>query len=181
MFSQKPWVGKITQPSSFESGSIQACQRWTQENAERCDIATSFFYQKGMGQQTGNKFETSKQFYPIPAFQNGKTKFITKCAPEVRLHVQARPKRHLLLRSFKKGIMATWAVSVGRDILRVPFLCFGLGPAPLKFTNILNVQISLLRALQIRVIIYLDDMSPVLQTLEKLLMSRDTIIFLLTQ
>ena len=37
-------------------------------------------------------------------------------------------------------------------------LCFGLGPAPLIFTKILKIPISLLRRLQIRVIIYLDDM-----------------------
>ena len=60
-------------------------------------------------------------------------------------------------------------------------LCFGLGPAPLIFTKILKVPISLLRRLQIRVIIFLDDMLLMSQTLEELLMSRDTIIFLLTQ
>ena len=59
-------------------------------------------------------------------------------------------------------------------------LCFGPGPDPLKFTKILKVPISLLRRLQIRVIIYLDDMLLMSQTLEELLMSRDTIIFLLT-
>ena len=59
-------------------------------------------------------------------------------------------------------------------------LCFGLGPAPLIFTKILKVPISLLRRLQIRVIIYLDDMLLMSQTLEELLMSRDTIISFLT-
>ena len=37
-------------------------------------------------------------------------------------------------------------------------LCFDLGSAPLIFIKILKVPISLLRRLQIRVIIYLDDM-----------------------
>ena len=60
-------------------------------------------------------------------------------------------------------------------------LCFGLGPAPLIFTKILKVPISLLRRLQIRVIIYLDDMLLMSQTLKELLMNRDTIIFLLTR
>ena len=58
--------------------------------------------------------------------------------------------------------------------------CFGLGPAPLIFTKILKIPISLLRRLQIRVIIYLDDMLLMSQTIEELLISRDTVIFLLT-
>ena len=37
-------------------------------------------------------------------------------------------------------------------------LCFGLSPAPLVFTVILKVPISLLRKLNLRIIIYLDDM-----------------------
>ena len=60
-------------------------------------------------------------------------------------------------------------------------LCFDLSLAPLIFTKILKVPISLLRRLQVRVIIYLDDMLLMSQTLEELLISRDKIIFLLTQ
>ena len=37
-------------------------------------------------------------------------------------------------------------------------LCFGLGPAPRVFTKILKVPTSLLRRLNIRIFIYLDDM-----------------------
>ena len=57
---------------------------------------------------------------------------------------------------------------------------FGLGPAPLIFTEILKIPISLLRRLQIRVMIYLGDMLLMSQTTEELLISRDTAIFLLT-
>ena len=60
-------------------------------------------------------------------------------------------------------------------------LCFDLGPGPLIFTKILNVPPSLLRSLQICVVIYLDNMLLLKQALDELLMSRDTIIFLLTQ
>ena len=42
---------------------------------------------EGWGQQTSNKFETSEQIHPIPAFQNRGTEFITKHALEGRLHV----------------------------------------------------------------------------------------------
>ena len=136
---------------------------------------------EGWGQQTSNKFETSEQFHPIPAFQNGGTEFTTKYAPEGRLHVQAGPKRCLLLCSSKKGIKEICTVPVGKDTLRVPLSLFWSRSSSSNIYQNLEGTISLLRRLQIRVIIYLDDMLLMSQTLEELLMSRDTIIFLLTQ
>ena len=79
---------------------------------------------EGWGQQTSNKFETSEQFHLIPAFRNGGTDFTTKYVPERRLHVQAGPKRCLLLFSTKKGIKEICTVSVGRDTLQAPSSLF---------------------------------------------------------
>ena len=56
--------------------------------------------------------------------------------------------------------------------------CFGLGPA-LKFSKLLKVPIALVRRLNIRLVIYLDDILLMGRTLEEILMSRDTLIFLL--
>ena len=135
-------------------------------------------------QQTSNKFETSEQFHPTPVFQNGRAEFITKYAPEGRLHVQPGPKKCLLLCSSKKEsrkyVWLQWEGTL--TLYEFLCLCFGLGLAPLIFTKILKVPNSLLRRLQVRVIMYLDDMLLMSQTLEELrLMSRDKIIFLLTQ
>ena len=77
-----------------------------------------------MGATDQYKFETSEQLHTIPAFQNGGTEFITKYAPEERLHVPAGPKRCLLLCSFQKGIKEICTVSVGRDTLQVPLSLF---------------------------------------------------------
>ena len=55
-------------------------------------------------------------------------------------------------------------------------LCFGLGPAPMIFSK---VPIALLRRLNIPLVIYLDDILLMRRTLEEVLMSRDTLIFLL--
>ena len=57
--------------------------------------------------------------------------------------------------------------------------CFDLGPVPRDFTKILKVPISLLRRLNIRILIYLDDMLLMSQLIERLLVARDTVIFLL--
>ena len=57
-------------------------------------------------------------------------------------------------------------------------LCFGLGPAPRIFSKPFKVPIALLRQLNIRLVIYLDDILLMGRT-EEVLMSQDTLIFLL--
>ena len=74
------------------------------------------------GQQASNEFQTSEQFHPVLA--SGGNEFITKYAPEGRLHVLAGLKRRLRLCSFKKGIKEICMVPVRRDTLRVPLSFF---------------------------------------------------------
>ncbi len=59
------------------------------------------------------------------------------------------------------------------------FLCFGLGPAPRLFTKLLKVPIALIRRLNMRIIIYLEDMLLMSRSVEELLIAQDTLIFLL--
>ena len=61
------------------------------------------------------------------------------------------------------------------------FLClyFGLGPAPRIFTKLLKISLAVLRVIQIRIIIYLDDMLLMSQKINGLEIARDTLIFLL--
>ena len=61
------------------------------------------------------------------------------------------------------------------------FLYFGLGPAPRIFTELLKIPIAILRRINIRIIVYLDHMLLMSQTIEGLNMARDTLIFLLQQ
>ena len=58
------------------------------------------------------------------------------------------------------------------------FLCFGFSPAPLVFTKLSKVPISLLRKLSVRILIYLGDMLLMSSSLWDLLMARDTLIFI---
>ena len=61
------------------------------------------------------------------------------------------------------------------------FLClaFGLGPAPRIFTKLMKVPISILRRINIRLIIYRDDMLLMAASLSEILMARDSTMFLL--
>ena len=58
-------------------------------------------------------------------------------------------------------------------------LCFGLRQAPKMFTKLLKVPISILRRLMIRVIIYLDDLLILGNSMSKIITARDSVIFLL--
>ena len=48
------------------------------------------------------------------------------------------------------------------------YLCFGLGPAPRTFTKLLKIAIVIRRRINIRIIVYLDDMLLMSQTIEDL-------------
>ena len=58
-------------------------------------------------------------------------------------------------------------------------LCFGLGPAPRLFTKLMKVPVSILRRLNIRLVIFLDDILIFGSSMEEILMARDTAIYLL--
>ena len=60
-------------------------------------------------------------------------------------------------------------------------LCFGLGSAPIIFTKLLKVPVSVLRRLNKLIIIYLDDMLIIGHTIEETLMARKTVMLLLQQ
>ena len=60
-------------------------------------------------------------------------------------------------------------------------LCFGLGPAPRIFTKLMKVPVSVMRKLNVRLVIYLDDILLMASSREELLMARDTTRFLLQQ
>ena len=58
-------------------------------------------------------------------------------------------------------------------------VCFVLRPAPRVFTKILKFPISLMHLLNMRILIYLDDILLMSQSIERLLVARDTVILLL--
>ena len=67
----------------------------------------------------------------------------------------------------------------GKDIYQFLCLCFGLGPAPRLFTKLMKVPMTILRRLNICLIVYLDDILIMGASMEEILMARDTVIYLL--
>ena len=80
-----------------------------------------------------------------------------------------------LNKSSRKFIRFQWEGNLW-ELLR---LCFGLGPAPLIFIKFLKISIALLRRINIRIIIVLDDMLVIAQTLKEISQAKEILIFLL--
>ena len=58
-------------------------------------------------------------------------------------------------------------------------LCFGLAPAPLVFTKLMEISIAVIRILNGRILIYLDNILIITAFKKELLVLRHTLIFLL--
>ena len=67
----------------------------------------------------------------------------------------------------------------GEKLYQFLVLCFGLGPAPRIFTKLMKIPIALMRRLNVRLIIYLDDCLILGSTAQEVIAARDTLIFIL--
>ena len=63
-----------------------------------------------------------------------------------------------------------YSFSIGRNLIQILlllFLCLCLGPAPLILTKLLKIPIALIRRIKVRIIIFLDDVLVMAQTLKE--------------
>ena len=75
--------------------------------------------------------------------------------------------------SSQKHIRLKWKGNVYQFLC----LCFGLSSAPRVFTKLMKILISVMRKLNVRLIIFLDDILIMASTKKKLIQARDTPIF----
>ena len=90
-----------------------------------------------------------------------------------------RPEGCSLLCSTASKISEVHPVLLEGQSYKFLCLCFGVGPAPRLFTNLVKTPLAILRRIDIWIIVNLDDMLFMSQTIEGLNMARDTLIFLL--
>ena len=131
-----------------------------------------------MGEPTSNKLETPKSVYTLPILQYGGLALFSKHSKEGRLHVQNGLERCIFFSSVKSCIQNIAQFLWSGKVYKFLRFCFGLGPVPRIFTKLLKIPVSVLRYLNILVIIYLEDMLLIGHTIGETLMARDTVIFL---
>ena len=81
----------------------------------------------------------------------------------------------LLHQSSRNYVRFSWS----GNIYEFFFLRLGLGLVPRIFTKMLKIPVSVLRRINIRMVIHLNNMLVMSQTMAEILMSRGTVIFLL--
>ena len=91
--------------------------------------------------------------------------------------MQAGYERCLFFSSTASVMKELCSVSWSGNLCEFLYLCFGLGPAPRIFTKLLKIPMSVLRRINIRIVIYLDDILIMGQTMK--VSCPDTVIFLL--
>ena len=69
----------------------------------------------------------------------------------------------------------------GETLYQMTVLAFGLGPAPRAFTKLMKAPIGFLRRLGFQMLIYLDDLLLMADSLEEAIWKRDSILYLLAQ
>ena len=121
--------------------------------------------QKRWRSSTCNKSQISEQLHTLPPFQDERDAFNKGSSPRTRLFDKHRPKRCLFWHTFRQKLKKLYSFSMGRNLYKFLYLCFGLGPAPLIFTKILRIPIALLSRINIRIIIILEYMLAIAQTL----------------
>ena len=93
------------------------------------------------------------------------------CKPDLKDGYYCVP----LQESSRKYVRFCWSRSLNEFLC----LCFSLGPAPWIFTKLFKILIGILRRINIRMVIYLDNMFLMGYSIEEMSLCPDTVIFLL--
>ena len=129
---------------------------------------------KEMGESPSIQPKGPEQQYSILALQDGMVVPIKGNLFTRGQNVKDGPGGCILCNSLVSEIQEVCQISVERPSNEFFFLWFGFSPAPLVFAKLLKVPISLLRKLNVRIKIYLDNILLIVSSLEDLLISRDT-------
>ena len=135
-------------------------------------------WEKRWDKLTCGELKILKPVYSISAFQNGRFVLPPQITATGRLHVLAGYERCLFFSSTASVIKKLCSVFMVRESLRVPLIMFRLGTSSQNLHKIAkNTSVCVLRRINIRIVICLDDMLIMGQTMEEIIMSRDIVIF----
>ena len=129
--------------------------------------------------EASDKPEKSKFVYTIPAIENRGPPSNKRSLAGTGLHAQDCSSRCTFYNTNKSKVQEIPQVQMGEKPVRVFCPCFGLGPAPLIFTILMKIPISLMRRINIRLIIYLGEILIMARPVQELIFHRDTVVYLL--
>ena len=126
------------------------------------------------------KLKNSQQVYSIQALQNGRFALLEIPSRKKRFFLQDRSERCLFLSATMHELKKVCEIFLIGKSLRVSLPLFWIRACPQDiFKTIKGTNIALPRRLNIRLVIFVDDILLMGRRLEEIVMSRDTLIFLL--
>ena len=122
-------------------------------------ISVEHFYntQEGWREVAGGRHEGPEQFHRTCSFQNGRSFVPAINHLEREFYVQNRSERRISNSSDCKKIKDLSKFSLERETVPVHMSTFGLRSSPRIFTKVLKPLLVYLRALGVRLLVYLDD------------------------
>ena len=126
---------------------------------------------KDGGNKSCNKSQISEQLHTLPKFQNGRNAFNKGSSPRTRLSDRDRSKRCLFWHTSRQKLRKIYLFLMGREFIRIPLLMFWPGSRPSDFHETWRINV--------RIIIFLDAMLVIAQTLKEISQAKKALIFLL--
>ena len=121
-----------------------------------------------------DQLEEVKSIHTLSALQDGVSGPPEGSPPAKRLNGKSGYEGRLLLHSSGKGVSKVCKVPLERKTLPVPMPVLRVSPCPLSvFSKLLKAPTALLRRLNIRLIIYLDDILIMGQSQSEIDMARE--------
>ena len=136
---------------------------------------------KGQGLKTSDKFEATEYMYSILSLQNESFAESEINVAKIVLHVQTRLKRCIFFSSLEKKFKALCLLPLVRKLVQVPLPLLQFGTSTTNIHEIVKSANENSTQDNIKIINYLGDMLLIGYSLEEILMSRDTVIFLFVQ
>ena len=154
ILAQKSWLVTKEVESMLKKGTIQKA------SVEKGQFLSNLFLvaKKDGGTDPCNKLKKSESIHSLSSLQNGRLAFAEGNAERERLHVQDRHEGCLVLCSTASKILEVHPVLLERSVTQIPVSIFWPGTGSTIFTKLLKIPIAILRRINIRITVYLDDM-----------------------
>ena len=133
--------------------------------------------QKRWREQSSHKFEGSESVQSLQTLQDGR--FAKVCVAKKGLHAQNRPEGYILQRSSTQRFTKLSTVSLGRKLVRVPVPMLWFGTSSHNIQKTIKDSNLSFETSMITVIIYLDDLLILGNSMSEIFTARGSVIFLL--
>ena len=131
-------------------------------------ISKEFVLSKRWRSSTWKKSQIYEQFHTLPTFQNERDAFNKGSYQRKQVLVKDKSKRCLFWHTSRQKLKKIYLLSMTRKLTLIPLLMFWPGSSPSEFHKDSEYPNSVLRTINVRIIIFLDNTLVMAQTLKEI-------------